>query len=90
MKFNNTQTLAESVVMRGLDLAESKRWKGYTSAIREGYREKNKQSIPDNIVATTATLLENTYQYCARMDETTRAVNLGTFVDLKPVVHLAA
>lgn len=90
MKFDNNKTLAESVIMRGLDLSESKRWKGYTSAIREGYKEKNKTSIPENIIATTATLLENTYQYCSRMDETTRAVNLGTFVDLKPVVHLAA
>ena len=81
MKFNNNKTLAESVIMRGLDLSESKRWKGYTTAIREGYREKHKSSIPDNIIATTATLLENTYQYAARMDETTRAVNLGTFID---------
>ena len=81
MKFNNNQTLAESVIMRGLDLSESSRWKDYTVAIREGYREKHKTSIPDNIIATTATLLENTYQYAARMDETTRAVNLGTFVD---------
>lgn len=81
MKFNNNQTLAESVVMRGLDLSESRRWKDYTVAIREGYKEKNKTSIPDNIIATTATLLENTYQYAARMDETTRTVNLGSFVD---------
>lgn len=81
MKFNNNQTLAESVIMRGLDLSESRRWKDYSSAIREGYKEKNGTSIPDNIIATTATLLENTYQYAARMDETTRAVNLGTFID---------
>lgn len=81
MKFNNNQTLAESVIMRGLDLSESRRWKDYTVAIREGYQQKNNVSIPDNIIATTATLLENTYQYAARMDETTRAVNLGTFVD---------
>lgn len=81
MKFNNNQTLAESVIARGLDLSESRRWKDYSAAIREGYKEKNKTSIPDNIIATTATLLENTYQYAARMDETTRAVNLGTFVD---------
>lgn len=81
MKFNNNKTLAESVIMRGLDLAESRRWKDYSVAIREGYKEKNKSSIPDNILATTATLLENTYQYAARMDETTRAVNLGTFID---------
>lgn len=81
MKFSNNKTLAESVIMRGLDLSESSKWKDYTVAIREGYKEKNKTSIPDNIIATTATLLENTYQYAARMDETTRAVNLGTFID---------
>lgn len=81
MKFSDNKTLAESVIMRGLDLAESRRWKDYSVAIREGYKEKNKVSIPDNIIATTATLLENTYQYAARMDETTRAVNLGTFID---------
>lgn len=81
MKFSNNKTLAESVIMRGLDLAESKRWKDYSVAIREGYKEKNKKSIPENILATTATLLENTYQYASRMDETTRAVNLGTFID---------
>lgn len=81
MKFNNNQTLAESVIMRGLDLSESKRWRDYTGAIREGYQEKHKTSIPDAIIATTATLLENTYQYAARMDETTRTVNLGTFID---------
>jgi len=81
MKFSNNKTLAESVIARGLDLSESRRWKDYTVAIREGYQEKNKTSISDTIIATTATLLENTYQYAARMDETTRAVNLGTFID---------
>lgn len=81
MKFTNNKTLAESVIMRGLDLSESARWKDYTVAIREGYKEKNKTSIPENIIATTATLLENTYQYANRMDETTRTVNLGSFVD---------
>ena len=81
VKFNNNKTLAESVIMRGLDLSESRRWKDYTAAIREGYKEKNNTSIPDSIVATTAQLLENTYQYASRMDETTRTVNLGSFVD---------
>lgn len=81
MKFDNNKKLQESVLNRGLELSESKRWSRYTSAIREGYREKNNKSIPDNIVSTTAILLENTYNYCARMDETTRVVNLGSFVD---------
>ena len=81
MQFDNTKSLQESVVMRGLNLAESSRWRDYSVAIREGYKEKNGASIPENILATTATLLENTYQYCNRMDETTRVVNMGSFID---------
>lgn len=72
MKFDSPRSLQESTLNRGLELSESTRWKRYTSAIREGYRAKNKFSIPENIVSTTAILLENTYNYCARMDETTR------------------
>lgn len=81
MKFDNNKSLSESVIMQGLTLAESARWRDYSSAIREGYKSKHKKSIPENILATTATLLENTYQWANRMDETTRSVNLGTFVD---------
>lgn len=81
MKFDNAKRMQESTLAHGLQLSESRRWRRYTDAIREGYREKNGKSIQDNIVSTTAILLENTYNYCARMDETTRAVNLGTFVD---------
>lgn len=81
MKFQDNKSLQESVIMQGLNLAESARWRDYSVAIREGYKEKNGTSIPENILATTATLLENTYQYCNRMDETTRVVNLGSFVD---------
>lgn len=81
MKFETNKSLSESVVMRGLELAESAKWRDYSVAIREGYKEKTGNSLPENILATTATLLENTYQYCARMDETTRVVNLGSFVD---------
>lgn len=81
MKFDNNKSLSESVVMQGLTLAESRRWRDYSSAIREGYKAKHKKSIPENILATTATLLENTYQWANRMDETTRSVNLGSFVD---------
>jgi len=81
MKFDNTKRLQESVLSRGISLSESRRWSPYSKAIREGYKEKNNKPIADNIVATTAMLLENTYQYAARMDETTRTVNLGSFVD---------
>lgn len=81
MKFNNAKRLQESIVSRGLRLAESNRWKDYTRALREGYKEKNGKEVPENIVSTTAILLENTYNYMARMDETTRVVNMGSFVD---------
>lgn len=66
MKFDNAKRMQESTLARGLQLSESRRWRRYTDAIREGYREKNGKSIQDNIVSTTAILLENTYNYCAR------------------------
>lgn len=81
MKFNDTKNLQESTLMKGLELAESAQWRDYSASIREGYRRKNKKSIPNDLLATTAQLLENTRQYAARMDETTREVNLGNFVD---------
>lgn len=81
MRFDNTKSLAESVVTRGLDLSESLRWRDYTVAIREGYKEKHGTSIPENIIATTATLLENTREYLSSMNETTRVVNMGNFID---------
>lgn len=82
MKFqNNARSLQEGVIERGLRLAESARWRDYTTAIREGYQEKNNRSISEDIVATTATCLQNTYDYIARMDETTRVVNMGNFID---------
>ena len=79
----NTQTkrLQESVLMRGLDLAESARWRDYSASIREGYRRKHKTAIPQELLATTATLLENTRKYFDRMDEATKVVNTGNFVD---------
>jgi len=81
MRMNNTKSLSESVIARGLDLSESLRWRDYTVAIREGYKEKFNRSIPENIIATTATLLENTREYMSSMNEVTRQVNLGTFTD---------
>ena len=76
-----TKRLQESVLMRGLDLAESARWRDYSASIREGYRRKHKTSIPQELLATTATLLENTRKYFDRMDEATKVVNTGNFVD---------
>lgn len=84
------KTLADSVIMRGLDLAESRQWRDFSSSIREGYRKKNKKSIPTELLSTTVTLLENTRKWSARMDETTKVVNTGNFLDSKSVVHLAA
>ena len=75
------KTLADSVIMRGLDLAESRQWRDFSSSIREGYRKKNKKSIPTELLSTTVTLLENTRKWSARMDETTKVVNTGNFLD---------
>lgn len=75
------KTLEESVIMKGLALAESRQWRDHTAAIREGYRKSHKKSIPTELLATTAQLLENTRKYFSRMDETTRVVNTGNFVD---------
>lgn len=75
------KTLADSVVMKGLALAESRQWRDRTAAIREGYRKSHKKSIPTELLSTTAQLLENTRKYFSRMDETTRVVNTGNFVD---------
>lgn len=90
MKMNEVRKFQESTLMRGLELAESRQWRGFSNSIREGYRRKNKKSIPNDLLATTVQLLENTRVYASRMDETTRQVNLGNFVDLKSVVHPAA
>lgn len=81
MKFDNPKSLSESVIARGLDLSESARWRDYTVAIREGYKEKRGHSIPETVVATTATLLQNTYDTISQMNETTRVVNMGSFID---------
>lgn len=75
------KSLQESVIERGLVLAESAQWKDHTTALREGYKARNGVSAPEHIVSTTAILLENTNEYMQRMDETTRVVNMGNFVD---------
>lgn len=75
MKNNNL------IINEGLELASSK-WKRYTDAIVEGYKHNNKGRVPDsNILATTAIMLENTQKMIRKMDETTRVVNLGNFID---------
>lgn len=77
----NAKSLHESVIERGLVLAESKQWKDHMVALREGYKAKNGVAAPEHLVSTTAILLENTREYLERMDETTRVVNMGNFVD---------
>lgn len=81
MKFDEVRRYQESTLLKGMELAESRQWRDYTASIREGYRRKNKKPISNELLATTAQLLENTRLYAARMDETTRQVNLGSFID---------
>jgi hypothetical protein len=73
---------ANNVVMNeGMALANGK-WKKYMSALTEGYKKTHGGKAPNsNLLATTAIMLENTQQAITRMDETTRVVNLGNFVD---------
>lgn len=74
--------MSNSIFTEGATLARSKQWSPYMKAISEGYRRThNGKAIEPNILSTTAILLENTRNYMARMDETTKAVNLGNFVD---------
>lgn len=70
------------IFTEGLELAKSKKWIKYTEAITEGYKKSHNGKEPEaNLLATTAVLLENTHKLINRMDETTRVVNLGNFVD---------
>lgn len=65
----------------GLSLAKTK-WQPYIKAVSEGYRRQhNGRKIDTNILATTAIMLENTDKMIKQMDETTRVVNLGNFID---------
>ena len=65
----------------GMRLANGK-WKNCTRAVVESYKKThNGKMPPENILATTATVLENTRNQIARMNETTKQMNLGNFVD---------
>jgi hypothetical protein len=65
----------------GRILADTK-WKKYSRAITEGYKRTHQGKAPSsNILATTAMMLENTDKMIKRMDETTKVVNIGNFVD---------
>lgn len=70
-----------SVINEGLSLAKT-RWSPYIKAVVEGYKKNNKgRSINPNVLSTTAIMLENTDTMIKRMDETTKVVNLGNFID---------
>lgn len=68
-------------ITEGLRLADNK-WRRYTQGIIEGYSASHRgMEPPANVLATTAIMLENTERMIRRMDETTKVVNLGNFVD---------
>lgn len=74
-------TAQNPVLTEGQVLAEGK-WSKYITGLTEGYKRKHNGAEPSaNILATTAMMLENTQQMISRMDETTKVVNLGNFVD---------
>lgn len=74
-------TQGNSLFNEGRILADTK-WKKYTKAITEGYKRTHGGKAPaNNILSTTALMLENTDKMIRRMDETTKVVNIGNFVD---------
>ena len=76
MAMNGNPLMEEAV-----SLAEGK-WKKYMTGLTEGYKKSHNGQAPDNsILGTTALMLENTQRMIQRMDETTKVVNLGNFVD---------
>lgn len=65
----------------GLALSEGK-WSKYTRPLIEGYKKSHGGMAPNpNLLATTAIMLENTQKFMSGMNETTKVVNLGNFVD---------
>lgn len=74
-------TAQNPVLTEGQALAQGK-WSKYITGLTEGYKRKHNGAEPTpNMLATTAMMLENTQQMISRMDETTKVVNLGNFVD---------
>ena len=77
MSTMNGNPLMEEAV----NLAAGK-WKKYMTGLTEGYKKAHNGQAPDSsILGTTALMLENTQKMIQRMDETTKVVNLGNFVD---------
>ena len=75
------QTRISPVMEESLNLANTK-WKKYTNALVEGYKRSHNGATPDSsVLGLTAQMLENTQQTIQSMNETTRVVNLGNFVD---------
>lgn len=75
------KTQGNKIIDEGMQLANGK-WSKYINGLSEGYKMKHNGQIPPaNILATTAIMLENTQKMIRKMDETTRVVNLGNFVD---------
>lgn len=75
------KTQENAIMNEGFELAKGK-WSKYITGLTEGYKMKhNGQEPPSNILSTTAIMLENTQKMISRMDETTKVVNLGNFVD---------
>lgn len=78
---NTSITKGNPILNEGQLLAASK-WSKYINGLTEGYKRRHNGAVPPaNILSTTAIMLENTQQMINRMDETTKVVNLGNFVD---------
>jgi hypothetical protein len=56
------------------------KWSPYLNAIVETRRDEGRD-CDEMLLATTAMSLENTARWMGRMDEATRAVNVGSFIN---------
>jgi len=69
------QELSESLVL-------AEKYKKYLDPMKAAMKEKRGgKALSENIIATTARSLHNTTEWLNSMDETTRAINAGSFVD---------
>jgi len=73
------QLMMEERIKEGLQLAEA--YKTYLDPMKEAMKEKTGNEVQPHMLATTAFALRSVDQWLASMDETTKAINAGSFAD---------
>ncbi len=73
------ETMAQRTINEGKALAG--RYSKYLTPMTEAYKSKNKKTIAPHMLATVAYGLNSLDEMFGQMDETTRAINTGNFID---------